>query len=493
MKVIAIYLPQFHRVKENDEWWGEGFTEWTAVKNAEVLFDGQIQPRRPLNRNYYDLLEKKTMQWQADLMHRYQVYGMAFYHYWFKDGRQILEKPAENLLRWTDIEMPFCFSWANETWARSWSKLSEKNTWSSKIDTTLSQERSNNNGVLLEQSYGNETDWTKHFYYLLNFFKDKRYIKVEGKPVFIIYKPLSIVCLTKMVMCWRKLAQKEHLPGLYFIGVNYQQMGVLDAVLLQEPQNSIRSFKNTPIVDADKLWKQVLANTCVNNQKTYYCAFPGYDDTPRRGEGGHAVSIVNPEHFQKYLEQLMKKSELCGNEFVFINAWNEWAEGMYLEPDEQFGYGYLEAVSNASENYKNTCVEFKDNGYREDSILIDRYRSYWQIMDKWICLLEEEKTIAQYFEKRNIETIALYGVGMMGRHLIKQLEHSHIKIAYGIDIRGNDEQQQFPIFNKYPEGYDVDAIIITVTYETYPIYTTLEKEANCSIILLEEIIGELLE
>ena len=114
MKVIAMYLPQFHRLRENDEWWGEGFTEWTAVKAAEPLFEGHDQPRVPLNENYYDLLDKKTMEWQSELMKKYSVYGMCFYHYWFKDGRRILEKPAENLLNWNNVDMPFCFSWANE-------------------------------------------------------------------------------------------------------------------------------------------------------------------------------------------------------------------------------------------------------------------------------------------------------------------------------------------------------------------------------------------
>ena len=118
MKVIAMYLPQFHRVKENDEWWGEGFTEWTAVRGAKQLFNGHYQPRIPQNRNYYDLLEKDTMLWQASLMKQYGIDGMCIYHYWFKDGRKILEKPAENLLQWKDVDMPFCFSWANETWAR---------------------------------------------------------------------------------------------------------------------------------------------------------------------------------------------------------------------------------------------------------------------------------------------------------------------------------------------------------------------------------------
>ncbi len=130
-------LPQFHRIPENDMWWGEGFTEWTAVKAGEKFFEGQMQPRVPLDGNYYDLLNEQTMRWQADLMRKYDIYGMCFYHYYFKDGRKILEKPAENLLEWKDIEMPFCFSWANETWARSWSNINGKNAWSSKFDNRI--------------------------------------------------------------------------------------------------------------------------------------------------------------------------------------------------------------------------------------------------------------------------------------------------------------------------------------------------------------------
>lgn len=125
MRVIAMYLPQFHRVKENDIWWGEGFTEWTSVRSAERLFPGHEQPHVPLHGNYYDLLQPETMRWQAELMKRFGVDGMCFYHYYFKDGRKILEKPAENLLQWKDIDMPFCFSWANESWVRSWSRLSK--------------------------------------------------------------------------------------------------------------------------------------------------------------------------------------------------------------------------------------------------------------------------------------------------------------------------------------------------------------------------------
>ena len=130
VKVVAMYLPQFHRTDENDKWWGEGFTDWVAVKEAEPVFEGHIQPRVPLNENYYNLMDREVMQWQAELAKKYNVYGFCFYHYWFKKGQKLLEKPAENLLNWKDIDMKFCFSWANVTWARTWSKITSKNEWS---------------------------------------------------------------------------------------------------------------------------------------------------------------------------------------------------------------------------------------------------------------------------------------------------------------------------------------------------------------------------
>ena len=196
MKVLAMYLPQFHRVDENDEWWGEGYTEWTAVKKGEKLFPGHEQPRVPMKHNYYDLLKKETMQWQTELMKKYKVYGMCFYHYYFQKGRKILEKPAENLLKWKDIDMPFCFSWANETWARTWSKLTGTNTWNSREEKA---HEIGDDGILLKQEYGGEEDWENHFYYLQPFFEDIRYIRVENKPVFIIYKPDEISCLLQMM------------------------------------------------------------------------------------------------------------------------------------------------------------------------------------------------------------------------------------------------------------------------------------------------------
>lgn len=195
MKILAMYLSQYHRVKENDEWWGEGYTDWISTKRAVSLFKGHNEPRVPQDNNYYDLLSKETMIWQANLMHQYDIDGMCIYHYWFKDGYQILEKPAENLLQWKDINMPYCFCWANETWARTWANIPGANSWYDNEKAEIKDEKA----VLLEQQYGNYSDWKKHFEYLLPFFKDERYLRLEDKPIFLFYKPEEINCLTQMI------------------------------------------------------------------------------------------------------------------------------------------------------------------------------------------------------------------------------------------------------------------------------------------------------
>ena len=213
MKVLAMYLPQFHRVKENDEWWGEGFTDWTTVKQAKPLFEGHNQPHVPSDENYYDLLDKNTMRWQTSLMKKYGIDGMCMYHYWFEDGRKILEKPVENLLNWKEIDMPFCLCWANETWARSWSGLQNVNVWAD----TCEPDKKTGKKILLKQRYGNYKDWKEHFEYLLPFFRDDRYIKVDGKPVFVFYKAECIPCFEDMVEAWQQLAIESGINGIYII------------------------------------------------------------------------------------------------------------------------------------------------------------------------------------------------------------------------------------------------------------------------------------
>lgn len=184
MKTIAFYLPQFHRIPENDKWWGEGFTEWVNVKNAQPLFDGHEQPKMPFNKNYYDLTDVEVMKWQATLAKKYGIFGFCMYHYWF-DGHLLLEKPVENYLK-SDIDFPFCLCWPNEHWTNAWV--------------------SGENKVLIEQRYGSEKEWRDHYNYLVPFFKDSRYIRKSGKILFVIYRPELISERKEMFECWNRWA-----------------------------------------------------------------------------------------------------------------------------------------------------------------------------------------------------------------------------------------------------------------------------------------------
>lgn len=485
MKAIAMYLPQFHRTKENDEWWGEGFTEWTTVKNAEALYEGHYQPRVPLNDNYYNLLNKSVFQWQVELMKEFNVYGMCFYHYYFKNGKKILEKPAENLLEWKEIDMPFCFSWANETWSRTWSKLSSSNVWTSKFETDAGN---NKEGVLLEQGYGTEREWKEHFDYLLPFFRDNRYIKKDGRPMFIIYKPEMIPCLSEMIDCWNKLAQNNGIESIYFVGTNIEVAGPLDAVLYQEPQYSMRYFEKKNQLNGREVWEQSLNHIGVVGQTTYYCGFPGYDDTPRRGKAGIALSIIEPTDFKNYFEKLVAKSESFGNEFVFINAWNEWGEGMYLEPDTIYRTEYLEAVKTALISGKQTAWKYSNEFLVDYQKLIARYKSYWTLLDKWLYKLENKHRIEEFFSQRNYNKVAIYGIGMIGKHLINQLDND--RIVYGIDKRDMDYNFGFPILKPDSDFPEADVIIVTTSYDFQQISKMLKTKVRCPVISIDSLIEE---
>lgn len=356
-KIITFYLPQFHMVPENDEWWGDGYTEWTAVKSARVLFEGHKQPVVPLNQNYYDLLDEQTMLWQLQLMREYGIFGQCFYHYYFKDGKKILEKPAEKLLRAKDIDMPFCFCWANETWARTWSKVQDKNAWGSRFETK--QDNAMDDGILIEQDYGGEELWKAHFYYLLQFFRDKRYIRHENRPIFLIYKPEKIACLYRMREVWDKIALQEGMERVYIIGINNDvKIPGIDKTLLLGPrayvqylqENSAEHYNAGMLTfDYGEFCQASLARCRLSGDNSYYSVVSGYDDSPRRGLKGYCLTDPSAGLFEQCLLELMQRSKRHGLDYIFINAWNEWGEGMHLEPDEENGYQYLEAVKRCAE------------------------------------------------------------------------------------------------------------------------------------------------
>ena len=499
MKLFAYYLPQFHRVPENDKYWGEGFTEWTAAKNAKPLFEGHYQPHEPLNDNYYDLLEKETMQWQAALMHQYGIDGMCFYHYWFGDGKRVLEKPAENLLKWADIDMPFCFCWANETWLQSWSNLKGFPWMSIKNEGQIP----NASNVIFQQKYGREEEWSTHFHYLLPFFKDIRYIRYEGKPIIVIYRLNDVGCLNEMIRCWERLARENGLDGLYVVGCG--QVGItygVDTVMVAEPADVVQRLRNLSMGKRPALYSYREAYETILNQKyprnskmidTADCSF---DNVPRWGERGHIFYDSSPELFEEYLAKLMAKNASSGIDFLFINAWNEWGEGMYLEPDKKYGYQWLEAVQKAKSIYKNYIPEFMPPTDDMDLHMLRCYcrkhEMYTNIFSDWMGLREKNKKISSYFHKYGVKKILIYGYGLLAKHLIWECEEQGISVAGVIDRERDYEETGIVTYRVHEALPDADGIIVAACYYMNDIFKEIRKyNEKIPIYSLSEIIYEM--
>lgn len=501
MKIITMYLPQFHRVKENDEWWGEGFTDWVAAKSAEPLHTNHYQPHIPLNNNYYDLLDKKTMLWQADLMKQYGIDAQCFYHYWFKDGKRILEKPAENLLQWKDIDMPFCFCWASESWGRTWNRLGNVNFWA---QTPEQEQGKSDTALLLEQSYGQEAQWKQHFEYLLPFFSDERYLKVGNKPVFYFFNSALIPCLGEMAQKWNEWAIGNGFAGIYLIGAqsNHNTIEYLDAVLYQEPTHIFELYRERArplFLEYDEVWEAILSY-CDYRDKAIYGGFVGFDDSPRQGKNGRIIENASPERFRVYLAELIAKNIAHNNELIFLNAWNEWGEGTHLEPDEKYGYGFLEAVRYAREHYTEYLEKYQSNSLNEILALkkendfwakkCARYEGYWRALDAWLFLKEDGVSVAGLLRERGIQRIAIYGMGMLGKHLLEELRGTEIQVEYFVDKM---PKIYSPGIRTYAPGEDLpetEAIISTRAYEFSYIRSELEQRGHKNIISLERMLRE---
>lgn len=372
IKTIAFYLPQFHSIPENDKAWGKNFTEWTNVKKAEPLFEGQYQPKVPLDNNYYCLLDDDVKIWQAELAKQYGVFGFCYYHYWFKNGKMLLEKPAEQMLANEKVDIPFCFSWANENWSKHWD--------------------GGNQELIVEQDYGFEEDWKKHIEYLIPFFKDKRYITLNGEPVFLIYKPEEIPNINEMILFMKREIKKHGFSSICFMIQNpnwffqpsydmgefsyqvkfhpffalaYKRKNLKKLLrnlyqisekfklgwIFQKMFISIRRLRHMSeenkqtILDYDEIWDVIVKSEA--NEKYIEGAFTDWDNTARK-KNGYAHVGASPEKFEKYMRRLFQKINNNNLEkIVFINAWNEWCEGAYLEPDELHGFGYLTALKAA--------------------------------------------------------------------------------------------------------------------------------------------------
>ena len=367
-KLIAIYFPQFHNIPENDIWWGRNFTDWELVKNARPLFHGHYQPRVPVDVGYYNPCDKNTLRSQIDMAKKYNVYGFMFYHYWF-DGKLILEKPLNTFLENPDLNMPFCLSWANGSWTRQWI---------------------GNNEFLLEQKHTQDPKlWKAHFNYLLPFFKDKRAICIDGKPMFCIYNPDFVKQCGEMFSYWNQLAIENGLKGIYYVAMkNYEFpeasfLSNYDALMKFQPREANTSSKNRhrqrimsikwmralpesvqnklngirlrlkskTIIRSDYIWEHILYNAYMNDYtkandklKIFESAFFDWDNTARYKNKATIYTNLTMENKKNYLMALKQKAEENRCPYIFFNAWNEWSESAYLEPDSKNGYAHLEII-----------------------------------------------------------------------------------------------------------------------------------------------------
>ncbi len=355
-KIIAFHLPQFHECRENNEWWGEGFTEWTNTKKAKKIYKGHNQPREPLNDNYYDLSNLDAIASQMKMAQEYGVYGFCYYHYWFK-GKLLLNKPLE-LIRDSNFEkIPYCFCWANESWTRTWEGSKE---------------------FLLKQEYGDVQDWEEHFKYLLSFFKDDKYIKKDNLPVLILYRTKNIPDCDEMIKYWEQRCKEEGFDGIYIIEeLNCFQDRTMccesKAFLEFEPLYTMtfgRSFcdkvchgivskifnmlnnAHNQIYVYDRLWTNILKrkHKIDTDKACFLGAFVDWDNTARKGKYGRITLGANPKKFNKYMRAQYNKANSINSEYIFINAWNEWGEGTYLEPDKRAGYEYLSVIKSLDKN-----------------------------------------------------------------------------------------------------------------------------------------------
>lgn len=349
VKLIAFYLPQFHPIPENDEWWGKGFTEWTNVTTAQPLFRGHYQPNLPSDLGFYDLRVPEVRIAQAEMAAKYGISGFCYWHYWFGCGRRLLERPISEIIASKKPNFPFCLGWANQTWSGIWHGCPDR--------------------ILMNQTYSGQKDDENHFYNVLEAFHDDRYVTIDGKKVFVIYRPNELPAPERFFDLWRKLAQKEGLKGLFFIGILTHpwktHLKCFDAFTSSPPLSEVvKNFKPT-------FSKKILAMLPFKKRKLphiyqykdyvkyaftgfplsnifFPCVAPNWDNTPRSGKNGYVLHNSTPELYgivlKKAINIVQNRDEQ--SRVIFIKSWNEWAEGNMLEPSRKWGLRYLETTKN---------------------------------------------------------------------------------------------------------------------------------------------------
>lgn len=375
-RIIGLYLPQYHPIPENDEWWGKGFTEWNNVVKAKPLFRGHYQPHLPADLGFYDLRLPEVREQQAELAREAGLEGFCYYHYWFGNGKQLLQRPFEEVLASGKPDFPFCLCWANHDWtSKTWEKGS-----SLRRDT-----------MIMKMEYSRE-DYIRHFNYLLPAFRDPRYITVDGKPLFAVWQPKGIPDCKKFIDLWQKMARENGLKGIHFVGqtdntgkaLSGQKANYYSADMAKEYYQSVLDLGFDAVMSqgyrravgliqgrAKMMWKLLTFNSFLPShskmdytrlmdnyyveedkwENVYPTLLPQWDRTPRAGSKTEIVTGSTPEKFQLYTERAIRllSDKQPEHQILFLKAWNEWGEGDYVEPDQKYGHGWLEAIRKAIE------------------------------------------------------------------------------------------------------------------------------------------------
>jgi hypothetical protein len=357
VRVIAFYLPQYHPIPENDAWWGKGFTEWVSVKRSRPLFRGHVQPQLPSELGFYDLRDPKARKAQANLAIEHGIEGFCYWHYWLGGGKRLPEKPFQEVLESGEPDFPFCLAWANHDWTGG---------------AFCAKDR-----LLIRQQYPGQEDYEKHFQFLIKAFKDKRYIKVGGKPLFMIYKPKDIPSCKELVDFWRKKAVENGLPGLYMVADNTSledsRKHGLDGALISKHRyishkkpitdslfiryvRKINNYFGRPFrfimprplqrYKYKEAIKYMLNDSYSNDE--FPNIVPNWDTTPRLQYDAVIFENATPELFRENIKQAISKvaNHTKDHKIIFLSSWNEWAEGNYIEPDHIYGRARLKVLQN---------------------------------------------------------------------------------------------------------------------------------------------------
>ncbi|MDY6229364.1 MAG: glycoside hydrolase family 99-like domain-containing protein [Prevotella sp.] len=373
-RVIAYYLPQFHPIPENDEVWGKGFTEWTNVAKAKPLFRGHYQPRIPADLGFYDLRLPEIREQQAQMAREAGIEGFCYYHYWMGNGKQLLQRPFEEVLASGKPDFPFCLCWANHEW------------------TTRTWQNGGKTKMIAPMVYSGDEDYTAHFNYVLPALRDKRYITVDGKPLFSIYDPYHFTGVRRFMELWRQLAKENGLPGIHFTAwmsststIKRKDDGSIERVLPNlkssaDVYNQILSLGFDSITSYGKSraemlymgkYKRIITKYVHKHipflpslrynyakvmphffapedswENVFPTIFPQWDRTPRAGSSEGIYVNATPENFKRHIEDALNviKDKQQEHQILFLKSWNEWGEGNYVEPDLRYGHGFLDAI-----------------------------------------------------------------------------------------------------------------------------------------------------